>query len=321
MSREIPLPDLHADSARTLARHAFEQGETVAQSAAHKALYAINAAQLWRAPRVPKMAQLGEIREILESGFRGQLHRRRIEAGVSLNPPESAGIADWFESLVYGDHPFDDGAWGPFVCDHAPLETMKRIVAQRSLFFLREPDPWIHAIPTLSGPPKAGLIDLLLDEYGWGKFDHMHSTVYARVMQSLGLDTDLDHYESEVSWQYLATLNHQWMCALDRSLSRQLLGVIFLTEADSPGAMTNYLKAWSRLGIEDREVLEFYELHVHADENHRDVALREVALPVALAEGHESALDIALGIFDGRTLEADFARSEMSLAAAALEIG
>jgi hypothetical protein len=157
------------------------------------------------------------------------------------------------------------------------------------------------------------LIDLLLDEYGWGKHERMHSTIYANVMRALGLDDELDHYETDASWQFLATLNHQWMCALDPTLTRRLVGVIYLTEADSPGAMTNYLAAWQRLGIDDEQVTEFYDLHVHADENHRDVALGEVALPVAQDEGPRAARDIATGIFDGRALEAAFASNEQAL--------
>jgi hypothetical protein len=38
-------------------------------------------------------------------------------------------------------------------------------------------------------------------------------------------------------------------------------------------------------------------------------------VPLAIAEGHESAREIATGIFDGRALEAEFARNEMSASA------
>jgi hypothetical protein len=313
MNAKLIAPtDLNARSAADLCRLAFEDDDPAALEQAHKFLYAIYAERVWRTPAARLSDELEHVRAVLETGFRAQLDRRRSEAGVELVPPEQAQLGEWFEQLVVGEHPLDDGAWGEYVRDHASLDAMKSVVKQRSLFFLREPDPWVYAVPTLTGPAKAGLIDLLLDEYGWGKFEHMHSSVYARVMGTLGLKPELDHYETSTSWQYLATLNHQWMCALDSSLSRRLIGTIYLTEADSPAAMTNYLAAWERLGIDDKNVLEFYELHVQADENHRDVALQEVAVPVAVQEGDASARDIAIGIFDARTLEADFARSEMA---------
>lgn len=309
---QITLPSLDADAAAELAQRAFENGENEALSEAHRALYAIYAARVWRTGDPDDLEALRPTRRILERAFRARLDRQRDDAGFMFDP--AADLAGQFEGLATGNHPLDDGTWGPYVRDWASPEAMKRVVAQRSLFFLREPDPWIYAVPTLVGGAKAGLIDLLLDEYGWGKLDRMHSSVYTEVMDALGLDTQLDAYEGAASWQYLATLNHQWMCALDPALSRRLIGVIYLTEADSPGSMTNYLAAWERLGINDERVTEFYDLHVHADENHRDVALQEVALPVAQAEGPEAAIEVAKGIFDGRALEAEFAASELALA-------
>jgi hypothetical protein len=322
MGKYHPMPDqlqaplgLDLDAVHAIAQRAFLADDPDSLEQAHKYLYAIYAERIWRNPFTRISPSLERARAILEAGFRAQLERRRRDAGIKLDPPKQAELATWFESLVTGENPFDDETWGGYLRERASLDAMKSVVKQRSLFFLREPDPWIHAVPTIAGHAKAGLIDLLLDEYGWGKFDHMHSTVYARVMTALDLDATLDNYETTTSWQYLATLNHQWMCALDSSLSRRLIGTIYLTEADSPPAMTNYLAAWERLGIDDPNVLDFYELHVHADENHRDVALSEVAVPLAVGEGRESAREIATGIFDGRALEAEFGRSEMSASA------
>lgn len=295
---------------------AFDWDVPEALDDAHRTLFALYADRIWRPPveRRSDYAQraLGEIRNELEIGFRHQLGKRRMHAEADFTP-HIGELAQWFEDLALAEHPLESPSWGPFIREFAPLEAMKSIVAQRSLFFLREPDPWIYAVPTLSGVAKAGLIDLLLDEYGWGKYEHMHSTVYAHVMEALELETRIDHYESEASWQYLATLNHQWMYALEPEFSRRLLGVVYLTEADSPGAMTNYLAAWDRLGVTDERVLKFYDLHVHADENHRDVALHEVVMPVAEAGGPAAAREIAIGIWDGRALEAEFADHILSV--------
>jgi hypothetical protein len=312
MSAQLELPtDLGTNTAQQLSRAAFFDNDPAALEQAHRSLYAIYANRIWRPTPDLKSADLLRYRLILEAGFRSRLDRVREEAGVDLSQPV-ANNAEWFESLALGDHPRDDGTWGRFLREDASLDALKSVVAQRSLFFLREPDPWIYAVPTLTGVAKAGLIDLLLDEYGWGKLDRMHSTIYANLMEALDLETELDHYETTTSWQFLATLNHQWMYALDPMLGRRLIGTIYLTEADSPQAMTNYLAAWERLGIDDPRVLEFYELHVAADENHRDVALSEVAVPVAEAEGSSAAQAIATGIFDARTLEAEFARGELA---------
>lgn len=302
LAEAVRLSEVVTDSA-------FDLDLPEALDDAHRSLYALYADRTWRAPVKPRPefadAALRTIRANLEVGFRHHLARRRAFAPLAAGESGQAA-ADRIMALALGPHPHDKQEWGRFVRDLASLEQLKEVVAQRSLFFLREPDPWIYAIPTLQGAAKAGLIDLLLDEYGWGKLERMHSNVYAAVMAALELPSETDHFETASSWQYIATLNHQWMCALTPEHSRRLLGTIYLTEATSPDAMTNYLAGWKRLGITDARVTEFYDLHVSADENHREVALEEVVMPVCNAEA--TALhEVALGIFDARTLEADFA--------------
>jgi hypothetical protein len=288
-----------------IATAAFDHNDPEALDQAHRALYSLYGLAVWNAgttvdPETWRQP-LGKVRGYLEQGLRRYLERRRID----LAPPADASLEQWMEDLALRTELPGDVPIGRFINEQIEYDQLREIVAQRSLFFLREPDPWIYAVPTLTGPAKAGLIDLLLDEYGWGKLDRMHSSIYAVLMERLELNTEVDHYERHTSWQYLATLNYQWMVALDTAFSRRLLGVVYLTEADSPLAMTNYLAAWDRLGVTDELITEFYDLHVHADENHRDVALKEVVMPVCAAEPG-AAIEIAYGIVDGRTLEAEF---------------
>jgi hypothetical protein len=194
---------------------------------------------------------------------------------------------------------------GSFYRQEATLGQLREVVAQRSLFFLKEPDPWTMVIPSLRGEAKAGLIDLILDEYGWGRHDQMHSTVYATLMEKLGLSTGHDDYFDQTSWQLLAGLNYQAMLARHRRFCRRMYGYIYLVEADSPSSMRNYLAAYARAGINDPEVLLFYQLHIDADEGHADVALNEVVAPVLQSEP-AAAADIARGIVEGRYLHALF---------------
>jgi len=287
---------------------AFDWDVAAAKEDAHRSLYALYADRVWAAPAEPRpewaQIALGRIRGNLEKGFRHSLARSRKFTPIVA--PEAGELAMWFQALAMGEHPYEDGRWAQFVREAIDLEQLKDVVAQRSLFFLREPDPWVYAIASLTGTAKAGLIDLLLDEYGWGKLERMHSTVYAELLRALDMNPEVDGYQDAASWQYIATLNYQWMCALTPEYSRRLIGTIYLTEATSPHAMSNYLAAWDRLGIDDPQVTNFYDLHVTADENHRDVALNEVVVPVC-DDDPGAISEITLGIFDSRTLEAEFA--------------
>jgi len=167
------------------------------------------------------------------------------------------------------------------------------------------PDPWLYAIPALRGTPKAGLAEVIFDEYGRGRFDRMYSTAYTTLLDALGMDFSADHFESRAPWQYLATLNHQWMCALTPEYHKRLLGIIYMVEANSPVVMRSCLAAWARLGVTDTRLNGFYELNASMSEEYREIALSEVLVPLCECDS-AAAGEIALGIIDARTLEAQF---------------
>lgn len=292
---------LHAG--RELARRAFDQDDPAAADPAHRVLYALGAQAGWSPVDAPREREhdltLLELRLVLERAFEAQLAR---VAPLPEDPPTTPqALRPWLVELALERDLFPGPSMGAYYREHATLDQLREVVAQRSLFFLKEPDPWSQVIPTLRGPAKAGLLDLLLDEYGWGRHDQMHSTVYARMMERLGLETTYDHYLPRTAWPFLAGLNYQAMIGRHRRLCRRMYGYVLLVEADSPGSMRNYLAAYARAGVTDPEILRFYELHVDADEGHADVALNEIVLPVVRDEP-AAAPEIARGVVEGRYL-------------------
>lgn len=284
---------------------AFAREEDEALDAAHRALYVLGAQQGWSPVGAVRENEhdltLAAVRLELERGFEAQLARSATVPADLPADPEAFG--PWLEELATTrEMPFEGPSLGAHHREHTTLDQLREVVAQRSLFFLKEPDPWTMVIPSLHGRAKAGLIDLILDEYGWGRYDQMHSTVYEVLMGKLGLETGYDHYVDQAPWQALAGLNHQAMMARHRRMCRRMYGYVFLTEATSPGAMANYLAAYARAGIDDPDVLSFYELHIDADEGHADVALNEVIMPVVLEEPDARA-DIARGVVEGRWVD------------------
>ncbi|HEY3864536.1 MAG TPA: iron-containing redox enzyme family protein [Solirubrobacteraceae bacterium] len=301
--------DAILERGRALALHAFEEEADAALDVAHRTLYIFAAQSGWSPVGVARENEhdltLAAVRLCLESAFEQQLAR---VADVSESPPQDASDAlNWLTDLALKRPLFDGPSMGDFYREKATLEQLREVVAQRSLFFLKEPDPWAMVIPSLRGAAKAGLIDLILDEYGWGRHDQMHSTVYAKLMEKLGLSTGYDDYFDQTSWQLLAGLNYQAMLARQRRLCRRMYGYIYLVEADSPSSMRNYLEAYARAGVEDPEILLFYQLHIDADVGHADVALNEVVAPVLRSEP-AAAGEIARGIVEGRYLHSLFAR-------------
>jgi Iron-containing redox enzyme len=301
--------DAILDRARSLAVHAFEEESDTALDVAHRTLYILGAQSGWSPVGASRENEhdltLAAVRLCLEDAFERQLER---VAAVPDPPPQDASDAlDWLTDLALERPLFDSPSMGDFYREKATLEQLREVVAQRSLFFLKEPDPWAMVIPSLRGQAKAGLIDLILDEYGWGRHDQMHSTVYAKLMDKLGLSTGYDDYFNQTSWQLLAGLNYQAMLARQRRLCRRMYGYIYLVEADSPSSMRNYLAAYDRAGVDDPEILLFYQLHIDADVGHADVALNEVVAPVVRSEP-AAAAEIARGIVEGRYLHSLFGR-------------
>lgn len=295
------------EGAQDLAVRAFEDEEPQALDAAHRTLYILAAQAGWSPVDAIRENEhdltLAAIRLELERAFEAQLSR---VAPLPDAPPAAVPeMTGWLTDLALHRDLFGGPSMGAFYRERATLDQLREVVAQRSLFFLKEPDPWTMVIPSLRGEAKAGLIDLILDEYGWGRHDQMHSTVYAKLMDKLGLSSSYDHYFEQTSWQLLAGLNYQAMLARHRRLCRRMYGYIYLVEADSPGSMRNYLAAYARAGIDDPDVLLFYELHIDADQGHADVALNEVVLPVLQSEP-EAALEIARGVVEGRYLHSLF---------------
>lgn len=294
------------DGARELVRAAFGDGDDGALDAAHRALYALYAQNTWSPIGTVRVNQhdptMAAVLHQLERGFERSLQAQPLPEQPPAAPAE---FAAWLSDLALErELPGDPPTGMPQLLDEqATLEQMKEIVAARSLFFLKEPDPWAMVIPSLHGKAKAGLLDLLLDEYGWGRYDQMHSTIYEELMAELGMETGYDAYLDRVPWQYLATVNLQHMYARHRRLCHRMYGYVYLIEADSPRAMQHYLKAWSRLGLGGNErVTKFYELHVTADQGHQDVALNEVIVPV-LEQQPEAGPEIARGVLEGRVVE------------------
>lgn len=293
------------EQAEATSHAAFAEGDERALEDAHRTLYAIYAQNAWSPADAVRVNQhdptVAAVLASLEDGLESWLSSFDLPEAPPEDPEE---FTAWLTDLAL-HRSLDQvpaSGLGDFIRDDIALDQLKEIVAQKSLFFLKEPDPWAMVIPSLHGVAKAGLLDLLLDEYGWGRYDQMHSTVYEDLMRALDLETGYDAYLGRASWQYLASMNLQNLYARHRRLCRRMYGYVYLIEGDSPASMKDYLAAWDRLGLGDQEAItRFYELHVTADEGHQDVALNEIILPV-VREEPSAREDIARGVLEGRAV-------------------
>ena len=195
------------------------------------------------------------------------------------------------------------------------LEQYREFAAHRSAYQLKEADPHSWALPRLSGPPKAAMVEIQADEYGGGDPERMHAVLFARALDALGLDPRYGAYVDHLPAVTLATVNLMSLFGLHRRLRGAIVGHLALFEMTSSIPNRRYANGLRRLGLGD-DALEFYDEHVVADAVHENVAAVDLAGGLA-RQAPELAADILWGAAALIELEGRFARHLLESWAAA----
>jgi hypothetical protein len=239
------------------------------------------------------------MRAVLEKAFFDALE---AEVGT-VGPVDAEAVGEHLFRLEAGD---EGVSLSRRLEIEASIEEFREFVAHRSLYQLKEADPHSWAIPRLSGPAKAALLEVQCDEYGGGRAERMHSALFAKTMRALGLDDRENAYLSHVPGVTMATVN--LMSALGLRCSRRgaIVGHLAMFEMTSALPNRRYGNALRRLGY-DREATDFYDEHVEADAVHENIAAYDLAGGLAREEP-ELAEDIVFGARALLHLEDRFAR-------------
>nr|WP_314845179.1 iron-containing redox enzyme family protein [uncultured Microbacterium sp.] len=180
-----------------------------------------------------------------------------------------------------------------YVAKKATAEQMQEFFMQRSVYTLREADPHSWGIPRLRGRAKAALVEIQSDEYGGGRPDRVHATIFARAMRGAGLDDTYGAYVDDVPAITLASHNMMSMFGLNRRLLGAIVGHLAAFEITSSIPNRMYGDGLRRLGFTD-DVTDYFDEHVEADAVHEQIAARDLA--GGLAEDRPDLLaDIMFG--------------------------
>jgi hypothetical protein len=175
----------------------------------------------------------------------------------------------------------------------ADLEQYRELLINRSVYHLKEADPHTFAIPRLSGAAKAALVEIQSDEYGNGRPEWVHATLFARSMTALGLNTRYGHYLDRVPAVTLAGANAMSLFGLHRRLRGAVVGHLAAFEMTSTQPNRLYAQGLRRLGF-DAEAAAYFDEHVEADAVHEQIALRDMAGGLVRQEP-ELAADVLFG--------------------------
>ena len=197
--------------------------------------------------------------------------------------PERVGFA--LQELVAAD---DGPPLSRRVETHASAGQLREFMVHRSAYQLKEADPHSFAIPRLSGPPKAALLEIQFDEYGEGQANRMHAELFAKTMAALGLDPAYGAYLERLPAITLATVNLMTLFGLHRRWRGAIAGHLAIFEMTSSVPNRRYGNALRRLGW-GTEVTAFYDEHVTADAVHESIAAWDLADGLAAAEPDTAA--------------------------------
>jgi hypothetical protein len=119
-------------------------------------------------------------------------------------------------------------------------------------------------------------VEIQADEYGGGRAERMHSSLFADAMDALGLDSRYGAYLDRIPAVTLATVNLMSLFGLHRRLRGAIVGHLALFEMTSSVPNGRYARGLRRLG-EGARATAFFDEHVEADAVHENVAAVDLA--------------------------------------------
>ncbi|WP_025351083.1 iron-containing redox enzyme family protein [Nocardia nova] len=233
------------------------------------------------------------LRSRLEGRFLSAL-RRDVAGGADLDAEFAALVTEPAEPRGVGGFLLEEGHWWQ-VCEY---------FAHRSIYHLKEADPYIWVVPRLRGTAKAGLVAVAFDEFGAGRGEDIHARLFADLLAGAGLDDGYLGYLDVTSAPMLAVVNMMSLFGLHRELRGALVGHFADVEIGSPPAARRMVDTLRRLDAHPACV-RFYTEHVEADAVHEQV-MRSDVIGDLVAREPELTASVVFGIQATELLEGRF---------------
>lgn len=229
------------------------------------------------------------VRAALEAPFEDELRRRTAEH-VDATLAAEGDLAERLFELSAG---FEGPSVSKFLHREATLEQFAEFMVHRSIYQLKESDPQSWVIPRISGKPKAALVELQYDEYGGGRPERLHATMFGDSMEGTGLDRTYGAYVDRVPGYTLANNNVMSLFGLHRRLRGAAMGHLGAYEATSSIPCRKYAGGVRRLGLPE-VVAAYFDEHVEADAVHEQLAFRDICAEL-VSTGQAEERDVVFG--------------------------
>lgn len=208
----------------------------------------------------------------------------------ACDPRDGDGIPAALRAVIAGP---PGPSVSAYLAEQGSLEQFREFAILRSPLQLKEADPHSWAIPRLTGPAKAALVEIQADEYGNGTARDVHQNLFGVTMLGLGLDAGYGAYLDRVPGAALASVNLASFFGLHRRLRGALVGHLAVFEMTSVEPMAAYGAALRRHGL-PAGARHFFSVHVVADAHHQTLAAEALAGNLVRGEPQLGA-DVLLG--------------------------
>jgi len=216
-----------------------------------------------------------------------ELTRDDVEAALAGSDDVAARV---FAQAEAADGP----SLGRFLQREATAEQFTEVLVHRSLYQLKEADPHTFVLPRVPGRAKVAMAEVQFDEYGAGRPERQHSTLFGDGMTELGLDRRFGAYVDDVPAVTLALNNAMGLLCLHRRLRGAAVGHLAALEVTSSLPCRRYVQGLRRLDLSPAMV-DYFDEHVEADAVHEQVATRDICAAL-VAEQPELAEDLCFGV-------------------------
>ncbi|HLN79080.1 MAG TPA: iron-containing redox enzyme family protein [Nocardioidaceae bacterium] len=230
------------------------------------------------------------LRREMEALFEAEL-RRRAEPHVSSTMAAAGDLAQRLFDLTAT---FEGPSVARFVHREASLEQFLELMVHRSIYHLKESDPHNWVIPRITGRPKAALVELQYDEFGGGRPERLHATMFGDSLEGCGLDREYGAYVDQVPGYTLASNNAMSLLGLHRRLRGAAMGHLGAFEATSSIPCRKYAGGVRRLGLPE-VVAAYFDEHIEADAVHEQLAFRDICAGL-VTSGQAEEEDVVLGV-------------------------
>jgi hypothetical protein len=208
--------------------------------------------------------------------YRARLETDFLAALHAMAPiPETDPAAPLHERIEALTEEAPSAGLSRFMQREATPEQFREYLMIKSVYHLKESDPHSFVLPRLRGLPKVRLAELQYDEYGGGRPDRHHQTLFAGTLRGAGLDDTYGAYLDLVPGITLAVNNAMSMFGLHRQHRGSAMGHLAAFEATSSIPCRRVAQGVRRIGLPEAAA-DYFDEHVEADAVHEQLAMREI---------------------------------------------